>query len=93
MTIREKVRKFVLSEKQSKNMISLYERWRDERGYEDFNDYIKIVEQWSGLKIEKMTKIPFAFFVRSEEEGLIYKVVLKLTRDSYQLAATTRRID
>jgi len=39
----------------------LYERWQDEKDYEDFADYIKVMQSRmaDGSTITKMTKRPF----------------------------------
>jgi len=46
---------------------NLYARWQDEKEYEDFNDYAKVIrETFSDLKIVKVNKRPFGFTVSTE---------------------------
>ena len=45
-------------------VVRLYERWLNEKDYEDINDYLPIIAQVGeeyGVSIVKMTKRPFGF--------------------------------
>lgn len=46
-------------------LCNLYERWQDEKEYEDFADYAKVMkesaEKTPGIKFLKGTKRPFGF--------------------------------
>jgi len=51
------------------HFVYLYDRWQNEREYEDFGEYKKSFEKVSGYKIVKMLKRPFKviFFVGEEK--------------------------
>ena len=40
---------------------SLYDRWQDEQGYEDFKEYKTALQNIWPWKISRMTRNPFAF--------------------------------
>ncbi len=42
----------------------LYDRWQDEKEYEDFEDYKKAVAKLTGWEVVRATKRPFSFFVK-----------------------------
>lgn len=69
-------------EKHIEHFIYLYERWQDEKKYEDFNDYIESMK----LRVPGlcgMTQRPFAFYVPCSDETL--KVSLKASTKNIQL--------
>jgi len=53
----------------------LYDRWQDEKQYEDFGDYAKFMERsfdgYPGLKFVKATKRPFG--VQFMSNGRVYR--------------------
>lgn len=42
----------------------LYSRWLDEREYEDFKDYAKVMEERFGLRFVRATERPFGCVIR-----------------------------
>lgn len=58
-----------INEIHSELLFSLYERWQDERDYEDFNDYIKRFKK-SIKEIVSGSKRPFGFVVRCSDGDL-----------------------
>ncbi len=55
----------------------LFFRWQDERAYEDFKDYAKVMERWCvelGVTFEKGTKRPFGF-IFAVNDGRRYQVI------------------
>ena len=71
----------VNSSKVLNTFINLKYRWEDERGYENFNDYAKVMAQAieketkKNVKLIKGTKRPFG--VSFEIEGLKFNLFLK----------------
>ena len=64
---------------------SLYERWLDEKEYEDINDYkapIEAIAKKFDVQILKMTKRPFGFQFRLH--GAYYVVTHTTTALSYK---------
>lgn len=65
-------------------ILNLYDRWQDEKEYEDINDYQKPLEpiaEKSGCKIIKMGKSPFScIFSVGERE---FKLIVKAKEYSY----------
>jgi hypothetical protein len=66
----------------------LYERWQDEREYEDFNDYVTAFERVLGQKTLKFTKSPFVvtfimenrkFFIRVKSQEAVWGEFVKKT--------------
>ena len=80
----------VNSSKVLNTFINLKYRWEDERGYENFNDYAKVMAQAieketkKDIKLIKGTKRPFG--VSFEIEGLKFNLFLKSNSKSAWLA-------
>ena len=80
----------VNSSKVLNTFINLKYRWEDERGYENFNDYAKVMahavekETKKDIKLIKGTKRPFG--VSFEIEGLKFNLFLKTSGRSAWLA-------
>ena len=76
----------VNSSKVLNTFINLKYRWEDERGYENFNDYAKVMAQAieqetkKDIKLIKGTKRPFG--VSFEIEGLKFNLFLKTNGSS-----------
>ena len=79
MVIKQKVMQLVNSDKVFNTLFNLYERWLDERKYEDFKDYEEVmkksIENIEGVNFIKGTKRPFGFIVSTENYNV--KVYLK----------------
>lgn len=58
-------------------LIYLRERWEDEKDYEDFADYEKAVREKVKLNITKITKRPFGFHFRLNNQTLKFKITIK----------------
>jgi hypothetical protein len=55
----------------------LFDRWQDEKEYEDFKDYDKPllpIADKHGVSVKKMTKCPFEIWVDSEGTTFIIRV-------------------
>lgn len=63
---------------------NLYERWQDEKQYEDIKDYLKRVQQ-DYANAYKVTKRPFAFFFKCSDGNL--KVSVKKQGGYIKLSA------
>ena len=66
----------------------LYERWLDEKDYEDINDYLPVVAKIAdefGVSIVKMTKRPFGFHFTVD--GRTYAMCATLRTISYKRIA------
>lgn len=80
----------VNSSKVLNTFVNLKYRWEDERGYENFNDYAKVMvqaiekETKKDIKLIKGTKRPFG--VSFEIEGLKFNLFLKANGRSVWLA-------
>ena len=80
----------VNSSKVLNTFINLKYRWEDERGYENFNDYAKVMAQViekeikKDVKLIKGTKRPFG--VSFEIDGLKFNLFLKTNGRSAWLA-------
>ena len=80
----------VNSSKVLNTFVNLKYRWEDERGYENLNDYAKIMvqaiekETKKDIKLIKGTKRPFG--VSFEIEGLKFNLFLKSSGRSVWLA-------
>ena len=80
----------VNSSKVLNTFVNLKYRWEDERGYENFNDYAKVMvqaiekETKKDVKLIKGTKRPFG--VSFEIEGLKFNLFLKSSGRSVWLA-------
>ena len=80
----------VNSSKVLNTFINLKYRWEDERGYENFNDYAKVMAQAieketkKDIKLIKGTKRPFG--VSFEIEGLKFNLFIKTNGRSAWLA-------
>lgn len=60
-----------------RNFEYLYDRYQDEKEYEDFEEYRKAVQvycQLDGIKFEKLTKSPFALTYTSDGHRYVAKV-------------------
>lgn len=80
MTTREKVIKIISSQQVLGTFANLYSRWQDERGFEPFDEYIKVmvesVEKVCGsISMPKGTKAPFG--LRFGIDGDKFHVFLK----------------
>ena len=79
MVIKQKIMQLVNSDKVFNTLFNLYERWLDERKYEDFKDYEEVmkksIENIEGVNFIKGTKQPFGFIVSTENYNV--KVYLK----------------
>lgn len=62
---KEKIKEIIHSDKISDRLCYLYERWQDEKAYEDFNDYADDIKETiatvKGVRFHKGTKRPFGF--------------------------------
>lgn len=67
---REKISQLLL-DKVEDMLDYLYERWQDEKEYEDFSDYEKVMRDAVGDGFIKATKRPFGFI--TQIEGFPYK--------------------
>ena len=80
----------VNSSKVLNTFINLKYRWEDERGYENFNDYAKVMAQAveketkKDIKLIKGTKRPFG--VSFEIDGMKFNLFLKSNGKSAWLA-------
>ena len=80
----------VNSSKILNTFVNLKYRWEDERGYENFNEYAKVMvqaiekETKKDIKLIKGTKRPFG--VSFEIEGLKFNLFLKSSGRSVWLA-------
>ena len=80
----------VNSSKVLNTFINLKYRWEDERGYENFNDYAKVMVQAiekatkKDIKLIKSTKRPFG--VSFEIDGMKFNLFLKTNGRSAWLA-------
>ena len=80
----------VNSSKVLNTFVNLKYRWEDERGYENFNEYAKVMvqaiekETKKDIKLIKGTKRPFG--VSFEIEGLKFNLFLKSSGRSVWLA-------
>lgn len=66
----------------------LYERWLDEKDYEDINDYLPVVAKVAdefGVSIVKMTKRPFGFHFRVD--GRTFAMTVNTRTISYKRIA------
>lgn len=67
-------------------------RWLDEAGYEDFNEYAKIMQKsiekeiGQGIKLISGTQRPFG--IKFELNGEKFKLFMKSNNQSYWLACT-----
>lgn len=66
---------------------NLYDRWQDEKEYEDFNDYIAVMMKYmpNGATLVKGTKRPFGVVVNYG--GATIHFALKVTRTYCTLTA------
>lgn len=56
-------------------LFNLYDRWQDEREYEDWNEYKKYFETHSGFKLVAASKRPFSFsFEHKDFPGAVYQI-------------------
>lgn len=56
-------------------LINLYDRWQNEREYEDWNEYKLYFEKHSGFKLLSASKRPFSFtFEHPAFPGAIYQI-------------------
>ena len=62
------------------HLVHLYDRWQDEKEYEDFKDYKESFSKVTGLKIVKMTSRPF-------------KVIFLFKGNKYYMHLTSRSFD
>ena len=66
----------------------LYDRWQDEKGYEDINDYSKPLTQIATdavVKVEEMTAKPFGCIISADGNKFIVRVTVKgLTITSWE---------
>jgi len=69
-----------LVEKVAETMCSLYDRWQDEKDYEEFSDYAKAMKKEVGSGFVKATKRPFGFIVQME--GFPYKARVSVNSQS-----------
>jgi hypothetical protein len=63
-------------------MENLYNRWQDEREYEDFNDYVKPLQPIAaecGVEIVSMKKRPFSVVFTSDGKKFAAVVTSKTT--------------
>lgn len=80
----------VNSSKVLNTFINLKYRWEDERGYENFNDYAKVMAQAienetkKDIKLIKGTRRPFG--VSFEIDGMKFNLFLKINGRSAWLA-------
>ena len=86
----ENLKNLVNNQKTVETFANLYARWQDERGYEDFNEYIKVMERsvaktlLSPISIIKGTKRPFG--VQFTYNKMNFHLFLKTSRTSVWLA-------
>jgi hypothetical protein len=61
---RENIRNVVKNLGTAQKFLNLYERWQDEKDYEDFNEYVTAMMKSmpTGAKLIKGTKRPFGVF-------------------------------
>jgi len=58
-----------VAENKSDLLFDLYERWGEEKEYEDFNDYIDVVKK-NIVEVYKGTKNPFTFIAKCSDGKL-----------------------
>lgn len=62
-------------------------RWSSEKGYEDFDDYIKIIEERMGyLTIHRVTKRPFGIVFRLYDSFVTAKYLKKRNTLNLQIS-------
>jgi hypothetical protein len=54
-------------------LTNLYERWQDEKQYENFNDYKKVIkQQMKEFNIKNVTKRPFGIVFNYKDNEFFY---------------------
>jgi hypothetical protein len=89
----QKVREFIRGDK-AETLCNLYERWQDEKEYEDFVDYVrefKKIFDYDKCHI-KGTKRPFGFRVTSGNTNECYHIFIKAKRNQLEVHAVAKAI-
>ena len=79
----EKIQEAMSSEKLAKKLMYLYDRWQDEKKYEDFKDYVKAMDEATDLTVIKGMQRPFGFHTVVDNRK--FRIYLKLTKNSFAL--------
>ena len=85
--LKKQLESFVHDEDKAITMMNLYDRWQDEKDYEDFAEYVAAMVKGYDLiekALTKGTKRPFGFKVESSD-GFKGHIKLKVTRSDYVL--------
>ena len=96
MNAKELAQKLVVNKVFADNLISLYDRWEDEKMYEDWKDYERImkdlVETCSGIDNPKVkgTKRPFG--VKFDYEGYTINIHLKIKGGYFVMGGNITKI-
>ena len=72
-----------------KTLIYLYERWQDEKEYENFNDYVEYFRKKVNSTI-KGTKRPFGFLVKCKNG--ILKISIKIQGKDLQITYSSMSV-
>jgi len=64
-------------EKIAGELLCLYDRWQDEKEYEDWADYEKVMKKLINHTFVKGTKRPFGFIIKIGESKASFFVKLK----------------
>ena len=62
-------------------LIKLYARWQDEREYEDFEDYAKVLQEICPVEFIRATRRPFGMIMKPE--GFPFAVQVFVTSTSF----------
>lgn len=85
-TTEEIIDRMVNNKRLAQSMYGLRQRWEDEKEYEDWAEYEKVLKGWAeawGCEFVKGTKRPFGMKVKHNEAQLHYK--LKLAAKSFSV--------
>lgn len=61
----------------SNHFFYLYERWQDEKEYEDWNDYVASFEKTYGVKVLESTSETFTFKIEVDDTRYEVQVAVK----------------
>lgn len=84
-TLRDRVIDFVNDQESVKRICYLYERWQDEKEYEDFKDYTAEFKKLFGPASLKGYQRPFGFCVQNGKEK--FRVSVKIKRNQFEIGA------
>lgn len=81
----------IFDDKYSSLLMQLYERWQDEKDYEDIKDYLKLLQSRiiiEGVEVYAITKKPFGIKCKCEDGNM----QIRIKNERYCIRAMAKSI-